>query len=49
MGDRLRELLELGERVCAVGSILEQMLEAVGKLKGQAPLKKGRSKANRKA
>jgi hypothetical protein len=44
-GPRLRELAELGERVCAVDSILGKMLEAVGKLKGET--RQGRKRAKR--
>lgn len=48
-GPRLRELVELGERVCSLGPILEQMQAAVGKLKVQGRQRKPKGKRPRKA
>jgi len=48
-GSRLSGLIELGERVCALDSVLGQMLEAVSKLKGKGRQKKGKEKPTRKA
>ncbi len=43
-GSRLRELAELGERVCAVDSILGEVLKAVSKLKTKEHQKAKRAK-----
>jgi hypothetical protein len=50
MGERLRELVELGERLCTLDSILGQMQAALGKLKGQRGHRsKSKGKRPRKA
>jgi hypothetical protein len=43
-GPRLRELFEQGERLENMESILGQMLDAIGKLKGQGRQKKGKDR-----
>lgn len=48
MGQRLRELVELGERVCTMEPILRQALDAVAKLKGPKPSNKGKENRTRK-
>jgi len=48
-GPRLREFIELGERVCSLDSILGQMQDAVGKLKGQGRRSKPKGKRPRRA
>lgn len=44
MGPRLCDLVELGERVESMGSILGQMQDSVAKLKAQGRQKKGKEK-----
>jgi len=49
MGPRLRELVEVGERVCSMGRTLGEIEDRVARLAGQGSQKKAKRKGTTKA